>query len=399
MEVIKVRDILQVDTISKSTNAWKTLIEIADKATGDIQFDFRGIQLIEPWLNEDFKQLMSNERVRLKVYTAEKLQNTIELMLAFGGMKTGRVENEDILEAPTLSERDKKINFVKTNILSAMRNVDGKISIELGNIVSYMTESLTIEALDQAIDKFVKEGVKEFRAGLSGITIADPILMKIAELINKYNEQDITIEMTSDNEDVINKIITFQCVGSRKLSPKERFDIFKETIKPKTVGMLTKYCRTGRLDSLGRMGDGQPLFCRVAIFDGFVKKDGEIVAKFTTFPASTFYTKQDYYLDNDGIVLKKMRTEVIYASMTDIGVCDKFTGREFHFNLPVQLTPEGGYTTYVLDGESVKTTKLILPEYIKKVLDDHLIEYDSAQLLDVIVENKRLLREKFNAKI
>ena len=399
MEIISVRDILKVDTISRSTGAWKELIKLANGTDGDILFDFRGIQLIEPWTNEDFKQLMKNERVHLKVYTAEETKNTIELMLAIGHLKTGRVENEDIMVEYTLTDKEKKVLFAKEQILDNMKMVDGKMSIEIGNIRSFISESITVEGLQHAIEKHVTEsGIKEFKVGLSGVTITDPMLLKLAELINHFEEQGIFVEMTSNEDEVINKIITFQCIGSKQLSARERFEIFKETIRPKTVGMLARYSKTGRLDSLGRMGDGQPIMCRPAIFDGFVKRDGVVHARFTTFPLSTFYTKQDYCLDNDGASLKTPRTEVMYAAMPDIGLCDKFTGREFHFNMPIQLTQEDGYTTYRVKDGNIETIKIILPEYIKRVLDDHTIEYDSAALLDAIVENKKLLKERFGTE-
>ena len=91
MENISVRDSLGVDTISRTTDAWNKLADIADSIDGEVRFDFRGVTLMEPWKNEDFKQFIKNERVYLKLYTASKTRDTIELLLAMGNLKTGRV--------------------------------------------------------------------------------------------------------------------------------------------------------------------------------------------------------------------------------------------------------------------------------------------------------------------
>ena len=392
MQIVEVRSILNVDTISRTTGAWKELMRLADEVNDDITFDFRGIQLLEPWTNEDFKQLMKNERVYLKVYTAVDIRDTIELMLAIGNLKTGRVENEDIMTEATLSDNEKKVIEAREQILENFKDIDDTVFIAIGNIRSYITNSIIIDGMREAIEERIAEGKKIFKIDLSGLTITDPMLLKLAELINKFDSQGIIVEMISNDEEAIGKILTFQCVGSKKLSPRERFDIFRDTIKPKTVGMLTRYHKTGRLDSLGRMGDGEPIMCRPAIFEGFVKKNNIVVAKFTTFPGDTFITRQDFYLDNDGARLKRPKVEYMYITMSDIGICDKFTGKEFHFNMPIQLNIEDSYTTYRVNGDNVQTIKVLLPEYIKRVLDDYDIEYDNGALLDAIIENKKLFQ-------
>ena len=394
MTIMQVKDIINVDTISRSTTAWGSIIKAIEGVEGDVQLDFRGIQLIEPWMNEEFKQLMKDGRVYLKVYTAEELKTTIELMLALGNLKTGRVENEDILSPYVMSPKDKQVKLIKANILREMGMVDNVMTIDFSHIVSYITESVTIEALRQAVCQIHSEnGCKHFKVLLSGVSATDPMLIKMAETINSLNEEGITLEIDSNDEDAIGKIITFQCVGSKKLTIQERYDIFKDTIKPRIVGMLTKYERSGRLDSLGRMGDGKPIICRPAIFDGFVKHGRMPFAKFTSFALKTFYTRQDYYLDNDGAVLKRPKTIAVEIPISDIGICDKFTGREFHFNMPVQLDKDDSLTISKINDNKIETKKVLLPEFIKMVLDDYNIEYDERALLDAIVETKRLLKE------
>ena len=396
MEVILVKDIINVDTISKSTTAWKTIAKAIENVEGEIQLNFRGIQLIEPWTNEDFKQLMKDPRVYIKVYTSEEIKATVELMLALGGLKTGRVENEDIISAYVMSPKEKQIKMIKENMLREMKLVDNVMTLNISNIVGYITESSTIEALKQAsYELHESQGVNHFKVRLNGVSATDDMLKKIAETINSFADDGITLEFeSSDDDDAIGKIVTFQCVGTKKMSVKERYDIFRQTIKPRTVGMLTKYARSIKLDSLGRMGDGKPIMCRTAIFNGFKKKDNVIHAVFTTFPLSTFYTKQDYYLENDGEILKRPKTIEISMPLTDIGVCDKFTGREYHFNMPIQLDPEASLSISKVDEENkIVTKKVTLPEFIKMVLDDHGIAYDSGALLDAIIETKRYLKD------
>lgn len=398
MQTVEVKSILNVDTISRSTGAWKELMSIAESTKNNITFDFRGIQLVEPWTNEDFKQLMKNERVHIKLYTALEVKDTIELMLAIGNLKTGRVYNEDIMTEATLSDTEKKVIEAEEQILANFKEVDGAVNIEIGQIRSYITNSIIIDGLRRAIDVKVTEGNNAFKVGLSKLTITDNMMLKLAELITYFDDQGVIVDMESSDEEVIGKILTFQCVGSKKLLPKERFEIFRDTIKPRTVGMLARYHKTGRLDSLGRMGDGEPIMCRPAIFVGFVKKNNIVVAKFMTFPGDTFITKQDFYLDNDGAMIKRPKIEYLYITMCDIGICDKFTGKEYHFNMPIQLNPDDSYPTYRVNGDRVQTIKVILPEYIKRVLDDYNIDYDNGALLDAIIENKKLLQERFNTK-
>lgn len=399
MEIIQVKDIINVDTISKSTTAWKNILETVAKVEGEVKLDFRGIQLIEPWTNADFKQLMSDPRVYVKVYTAEELKSTIELMLALGNLKTGRVENEDIISAYVISPREKKIRDTKASIMREIEDKDGVMTLDISHIVGYITESITLEALESAVDEINQDkNYTHFKVIISGVTITDPMLIRVAEIINEFDEKGIVIEIESSDDEVIGKITTFQCIGSKKISIQERYDIFKATVKTKTIGMLTKYAKTGRMDALGRMGDGIPIMCRPARFDGFARKDKSLYVVFTTFPLQTFYTKQDFYLDNDGLRLKKPQTIVMNIPIGDIGVCDRYTGREFHFNMPIQLEATESLTTSKVKDTKVETSVVTLPEFIKMVLDDHNIDYDSGALLDAIIETKKLLRNKGDFK-
>lgn len=402
MKTINVREVYTVDTISKTNEkAWSTLIALVENEQEDIMFDFKGIEVAEPWTNDKFKEFVGNEHVHMKLYSSQRTVNTIEMTCMLGGLKTGRFFNEDIVAPPTLSREDKKAMeiagqlqeyFVKdtenedTGIFQIYKRFD-----QIGSIN-------TVDYIEKAIIKYFNEtGYKNIVLDTNNIFIQKNILELFANVIGRTLSLGINLNVLSKDKEVMSKIALYQHLAANKnLKINDKYEIAKKQIPHKMVGMLTKYRGSKAVDEFGRHGNGEAISCRVAIFNGFTKNSNNAVCmKFTTYNGNAFYTQEHWALENDGEELSKMMTEELTIPLSEIGLIDKFLGSKYHFSMPIQYDSADSDTIYSLDGEGkVVNTRVTIPMRIKVVLDSWGIEYNEECLNGAIEETERVLTTK-----
>lgn len=81
METVLVKSIYPVDTISKgNTKAWAKLISYMEGKDTDTMFDFKGIEVVEPWGTAEFKKFIQNPHVFMTLWNNEKAVNSINIM-------------------------------------------------------------------------------------------------------------------------------------------------------------------------------------------------------------------------------------------------------------------------------------------------------------------------------
>lgn len=390
MRTVVVSEVYNVTQISKTnSDAWERLNRVMDGVEEDVMFDFKDINLEEPWSNEAFKKFIGNEHVHMKVYSSEKIKDTIELACKIGNLKTGRVLNEDeIIEVEPV--KDRKQDRLVQNIKNNMSIVKDTAMLYIPDVVSQITNHSTVSAIETAILEFYESTrVKRFGIDTEMMFIQINIIEMLASMIGKLRSKGIEVVIMSKDTDVAGKINMYQCFdGAKKLTPKDRVRIFKETLQLNTVGMLSKFKDTRRVDEFGRKGDGKPIMCRVAIYKGI--KNGQV--QLTTFNGRYFYTKLHYSLDNDGEELESLVSEDVSIPIDQIGLCNKFTGSLYHFNLPIQYSKDDYIESYreTDDGE-IRQVKLTLPQHIKAVLECFGVTYNGASLINAMSKTKDFL--------
>ena len=96
MKTILVSEIYDVTQISKSNDTpWKLMKQLMEKEDQDVMFDFDGIELKEPWNNLEFKKLIADERVHIKVYGSEDVANSIKILCMSLKTDTERIINAE----------------------------------------------------------------------------------------------------------------------------------------------------------------------------------------------------------------------------------------------------------------------------------------------------------------
>lgn len=398
MRVIKVQDVYNVTQISSHNNEpWVRLLKLVEQIDDEVMLDFEGIRLIEPWHNVLFRKLLGTKKVYLKLYMSEKEAKTIELMcrLSKEDLPTGRVINvEDEIPADAIPQvRDKSVDILKERISKGVKRVRGKVIIDLTVAVDQLGSVKTVQALQELVQELAKkERVKVFEVHVGDMFIQENIIEYLAKVIGEFLEKGIEFFVISDDDETMGKLGLYQQFAHTKnLTPEEKIKIIKSTITPYTVGMLSRFKETRKLDAFGRCGEGKPVECKVALYLGI---DDNLRVYFYVFDVRTFNTRMQYALDHDGAELPGLTGKQVAIPINDLGFYTEFLGRLYSFNRPIQYSLDDYITVYELKEEGGFTSKKVtLPEYIRMVLNDHGVRYNEADLLQAIVMTKRYLEE------
>lgn len=396
--VISVWDALKISNISRDNDkAYKKLSDIAKGMSEKrIVLDFKGINLVQPWLNNGFKSMINNKRIYIRVYTSKEKCDTINMQYRLMGMEE-HCENIDIIDhALTAGEKEiiRKKGLIRDNMSLRNGKTGTFVYIDIPKIMSQMGDISTIDAVKAAIKDYVAEtGIKDFIMDTGMIPVQRNIMKLIALAETELADEGINLDTESQNKDVQGTIGMHKKIRAGKtITQSERLMILNECIPPNTVGMLTVYRHTRRKDEFGREGDGEPVICRPAIYRGFRRNRGNIELKFETFKIDTFMTRRQYMLDHDGQQLRCLEKEIKIVDIKQIGICDRFVGSRYHFNLPIQYDEEK-YVTYKMDTSRVVVVEKLLPQFIKMVLDDHCIDYNSIMMMNSISANIQYFKD------
>lgn len=402
MVVIYVGDILPVTQITRFNNkAWEKLGQEVNKYNEDVMLDFEGIELIEPWLNEEFKRFMADSRIHIKVYSSENIKETIDVMCEIGGYKTGRVINEDefITSVKPKNAVDERLQAMKNRFRNACEieesNNNVTLNINVSDAVDQLSSDKTIMAIEEVINEYHQENsnINKAKLNIESMFIQQNIMEMLCKVMDRLMQLGIEMCVVSDDIETTEKLMTYKLVNSHK-SITEEFKIkcFNE-IEPLTVGMLTKYKETRGTDAFGRCGNGKPVLCRPAIYLGLGNDNGVVVAQFREYRYNTFCTREHYAVAHDNDVHPGLEVVNTKVPLSRIGLADLFIGSLYHFNAAIQYgDSEDDYNIVhkVNEDGTVKTYKMLLPEYIKCVFDDFGVEYNKDELNKVIEENRKM---------
>ena len=395
MRIIPVKDVYPMDNISKNNdNAWKLLMGAIKDEDGDVLFDFKDVEISEPWNNNTFKKFISDERVHIKLYSSKKTADTIDVACRLGGLKTGRFFNEDVVTPPKPSREEIIALQMVDELQEYFTYINGVAIFQINDRFDQIGSLNTVDYIEKAVEKYSEEkGEKRVILDATGISIQTIAIKPLTEVIGRLLSKGITFEITTDDEDAMSKIKLYQHTEiSKNLTLRDKVRIIKESIPMNMVGMLARYRRSRAVDEFGRYGKGEVVYSRVAIYRGLGKKDGKVCARFTTFNGETFYTKAHWALENDGEMLEELDSEDVIVSLEDLGALNNFLGRRYHFMAPIQYGHEDYTMMYDLteDGELTYINATV-PKRIQMVLDDWGIRYDQSYLLYHILETEKML--------
>ena len=115
-----------------------------------------------------------------------------------------------------------------------------KVVFEIYKAVDQLGSIKTIKAIEEVVKQLNDEkGIKNFEIDAEGLFIQINIIEYLARVIGQMKKEGIELSLLSSDDDVMTKISLYQqFANTRSLSARERIKIFKETVKPLTVGLL-----------------------------------------------------------------------------------------------------------------------------------------------------------------
>ena len=399
---ISARDILMVDTISKGNDKpWDKLIAYmeAECPKGEpVEFDFRGIEVIQPCNSNSFLKLLSNPDFCMTMYNNENTVNSIRLMCTLNNYDTSRIKNVNDIIPKTMSSEEKTIERMASQLMPYFETSDTGIqgTLNVHNRFDQIGQPNTVKYIEAAIKKYSEDtGVKDIKVYTKMMSIQPSVVETITDMIEQMHRDRIEVTFMSDDKDIQDKIDMRLDLGKANYSSSEKYNIMKSRLTMNRVGLLIKYKEGRGKDEFGRQGKGEKVMVRIALFKGFTKRDNTILACFRSFNGNTFYTKSHWYLEHDCEELSSLNYDDILIPIDELGLYNDFLGSKYHFSNPIQYS-KGGETIMYSTNEngSVVGTSMTIPERAKAVFDDFGIEYDHESLDKYIEETLNIVDGK-----
>lgn len=405
MREVSVKSIYNVDTISKNNQKpWVKLMEYmrTEVAEGeDIMFDFKGIDVIQPWSTNEFKMFMQDTRVHLRLWCSANTVNSINIMCTLNNMSDNRAFNQEIQVAKKLTKEEQAVIRMADQLQEYFKEYDGVPVLEVfrrfDQIGVYVTVNYIQAGIQKYIDKCKEQGIShdKIKVEAKGIAIQSSVIEAITQMVGLFSKEGVEIDFHSDDEEVMNKIGMYQSLSKNNIvSESDKIKTIKLSLHPGKVGMLVKYRDSKAVDEFGRSGKGKPISCRVAIYMG-MKRDGNIIGVcFNTYNGNTFYTHTHWSIEHDHEYLDKLDVEELFIPISQFGMYNEFLGSRYHLLTPVQTREEDSMVMFGLDDMGkVTRTKMTIPERIKAVLDDFGVDYEVETLQAYIQRTKEVLKK------
>lgn len=396
METIIARDILNIDTISRGNNKpWDKLIAYMEEHNIDTptEFDFKGIMIVQPYSSNSFLKLLGNPNFYMTIYDNPKVAASINVLMTLAGGDPNRIKVvQPVIPKKESPEQIRIMNMAKQ--LQDYFETDGGMGkLHIYKRFDQIGVPKTVDFIREAMKMYHENtGINQITLYTSNISIQPHVLESIANLVKDMNEIGVKLTIETDNPDLRVKIGLYHSLSDNKYTLPQKFEIMKARLAKGRVGILTKYKEGRTTDEFGRMGRGEKVQVRVAIFQGFEKTDKNVFAVFRSFNSNTFYPASHWQLEHDGEVMDDLKGDIVRVAIADLGIYNDFVGARYHFSTPVQYTTEGSEYIFGADMDGHVTGKLMtIPERAKAVLEDHLIPFEKESLDAYIEETKRVL--------
>ena len=376
METVLVKSIYPVDTISKgNTKAWAKLISYMEGKDTDTMFDFKGIEVVEPWGTAEFKKFIQNPHVFMTLWNNEKAVNSINIMCKLNNIDADKAFNESV---PVVKAQPTKEELKVAEQAAALQtyfiNDNGVGVLQIYKRFDQIGVPKTVSYIEAALKKYAEDnGVSHLRLEAKNIVVQTSVIESVTELIQKLADVGVELDIDSNDTEVMNKVKMYHSLGKSNVnSDKEKIKQITKMLYPGKVGMLIRYKESKATDEFGRSGKGKPLSCRAAVILG-MRKNSEGVFEI-------------HDLDS--------KREVI--TLDQFGMYNCFLGSKYHFIEPVQMNPSDSMTMFGIDPDTGNVTRSVLtiPERIKAVFDDFDVKYDKVALSQSIEDTRAYLANK-----
>lgn len=394
----KLRDIYCVDTISQD-KGWKKINEELSNCDDDIEIDFTGIKVIEPWKCPEFRILLKKRNIHMKFVNNEVVANKIKMICVIDGLDESRITSKTVEIPKPKTPEEKKVEQCGMALIPLFSITDSNCAIfNARDKYSQMQNTITTKYIKYAISELHKvQGINEFIIELNKITVLSNVVQSIVTMINSFEEDGIRVKIDTDDKEIQKNFKLFMHIAKNtSYSSLDKGEILVTKLKPGTVGMLIKYKKSKALDEFGRHGNGEVVSSRIATFDGLATPDEDKnCACFTSYNNNYFYTKQHWMVEHDNEEPTSLHADRLQIDLNELGFDNVFLGSQYHFIMPVQRS--SGESVWVItglneSGSNIKV-KCTIPERIKIVLDDWGIKYAKDALEKAIKETEKLLNE------
>lgn len=394
----KLKEIYSVDTISQN-KSWEKVEEQLKQFDGqELELDMTGVNVIDPWNCDSFKNIIKNDNLYLKFTNAEDTANKIKMIYVLQGLDHRHVINEVIeTEAEKTPEEIKIETFGKALMPYFKKDEQtGIVTFVVADKFSQLHNTLTANYVKYVVGEMSREqGDAHFIIDLGKLSILDNVIEAFVEAITYYEKLGITIEVNTDIPDTQKQFKLFLYKSKAKnYTEAERLQEFKK-LKPGTAGILIKYKKSRALDEFGRHGKGEVVSSRIARFLGITNSKRGPMFSVETYNQNTFYTHLNWALEHDMEQPTELKSDKLDIALEQIGFDNKFMGSSYHFLFPVQRDKSESINVIVdIDENGYNIKKLMtIPERMKEVFDDWEIEYDHESLDKFIEQTKEKLAQ------
>ena len=373
--VISLNKLLNINTIDMSNNyRFKQIKAELDKYPEDeeIILDFRYME-IKDSQNEDFKDIITDKRVKVIIHNDRDLYNTVNFIAVISGDTTkDKVQLVINSIAPDKTKAEKEIDRY-TERFKQVSIVEGKtLVIPVKQVVQFIDRDSILISLINLTDQ-LKDEYQSFIFDLNGIEMADEQIQVLASHLYMLNMNKRDVNVRLSNSKLRSQINTFIEIGKHgNINTKQKKELLDKEFPKYTAGTLTTFVSTGKKDVFGRSGNGEVATNLPAIYLG---REGEN-AVFKVFRLETFCKSYDYEFNHDNEPHPGLKYEIKKVAISQLGLGAYCIGQRYHFSLPVQFDSEGLQITYRDDGEKVRRITVSLPQHMMMVLDAWGERYD-----------------------
>lgn len=397
METVYVRDIVghNISTITNESKRFSIIKEyIENSKEPEILLDFTRIEMIEPYKDPVFLDIIRNPRVTIKLYNKENMAKSIKFMLKMTDFSDEEANKKVISVVVKLEDEPSRNDLELKRLTDALKStvVESEdksiVEIKVAKRMSTINRINAIVALKNIAEEYRKTASK-IVFDFTGVTIPDDVIDTLSNLCYDLRLNGINLEVLSSQEVIKEKINTFISMGNkRKMSVAEKIHYIDTELKINSAGLLTSYVKGKKKDIFGRKGNGEVAKTLPAIYRGH----DDTYIYFDTFKASTFMTRFEYERMNDGERHPNLKVVKEKIEIAKLGLCAICVGSEYHFNLPVQFD-SGIKKVPVLTENGVEYRSLTLPQHMKLIFDDFCIKYDVTTMLQSIAVTKQNMRK------
>lgn len=409
MIVKKFKELYAVDQISQN-KGWIKLHEALKQldTDEDIQINFEGIKVMEPWSCPEFIEILKNPKIHMIFKNRDELVNRIKMTCILNGAYPNNIDNIEVEKVKEKTPEERKIEQYGEGLVKLFEpdtSREDTLIIDLRKKYTQLQNTSTLNYIKYAIDKLYKEtGKSRYVIIIGKMSILDNVLELFASIIIKYKAKGICVEIDLDNPDAVTKMgLYLHKETAKEFDTKERAIHIKKRVKNGLPGLLIRYKKSKGLDDFGRFGKGEVVSSRIAIIrDVIVRtKDNKIVAIVESYNNDYFYTRQQWMIEHDNEMLPSLNMDKLEIPLDELGFMDDFLGSSYHFLEPIPFDDTDNckiITDIDEDGKNV-IKKCTLPERMRYVFDDWGIEYTLDDMEEFILRTKEVQANPSDVKV